>query len=290
MNRLRKEIFLLFILLSWNEADAQFTIDYSYPPTATLPSNVVPELSGIIPAGNIGEYWCHSDSGSDAVIYRINQQGTVLQKVKLTGVPLVDWEAITKDENGYLYIGDIGDNNASRDVYAIYKFLEPLPDAEAVETQAFSFQYEGKQPHDAESIFWMEGKIYIIQKNYDGSDSIIYCLDLMDGEPILQARKVGVLNTENLFQLMKIVTDASYSPARHELAVLTYFGIILYSVTGEENLTKPYIQMKEAFLGQSEAICYVGDAWMITNEDGVLWDIPVSQVFPAVSILNWRAY
>ena len=285
-----RSFFFCLLIFPCNPASAQFIIDYTYPPAATLPRNAVPELSGIVPARTDGEYWCHSDSGSEAAIYRINKEGKVLQKVKVTGIPLVDWEAMTKDENGNLYIGDTGDNDASHNVYTIYQCMEPLPGTDSEEVKAFSFQYEDKQPHDCEAIFWMNGKIYLIQKNYDGSNSLICSIDLREGNQILQARNVGLLNTSNLFPLMKIVTDASYSPVRHELAVLTYFGIILYSIAGEEDLTKPYIQMKEAFFGQSEAICYDGDAWMIANEDGVLWDIPVSQVFPAVSILNWRAY
>ena len=45
-------------------------------------------------------------------------------------VPNVDWEDIAIDDNGRLYLGDIGNNGNRLPLRAIYRLDEPDPDVE----------------------------------------------------------------------------------------------------------------------------------------------------------------
>jgi hypothetical protein len=74
--------------------------------------------------------WTHNDSGDDAFIFAINNEGDSLGTWKVTNAGNIDWEDISayKDKSGkcFLYIGEIGDNKAKRHEHLVYRVQEPL--------------------------------------------------------------------------------------------------------------------------------------------------------------------
>src|SRR5690606_12457922 len=90
------------------------------------------EASGLAAsAANPGMFWTHNDAGNDAEIYLIDKNSEIKLTVTLTGIENRDWEDITvgpgpDSTKSYVYVGDIGDNDAVYLYKYIYRFPEPV--------------------------------------------------------------------------------------------------------------------------------------------------------------------
>ncbi len=124
-----------------------------------------------------GVLYTHNDSGDRTRVFAIDDQGALLATIVLDGVTARDCEDIAtgvgpKEGTAYLYLADIGDNNAEHKVSRIYRFPEPeiqLSDRgqviviDAVETIAFTYP-DG--PRDAETLLAdpVTGDLFIVSK------------------------------------------------------------------------------------------------------------------------------
>ncbi len=85
------------------------------------------EASGLAASGrHDGVVWSHNDDGDeDGVLYAIGADGSDRGSLRIAGAAPTDWEAIASDGAGQLYVGDIGDNDRSRDSLRIWQLTEP---------------------------------------------------------------------------------------------------------------------------------------------------------------------
>ena len=88
---------------------------------------------------------------------------------------VTDVEAVGVDRDGTIYIADIGDNKANRDMIEIYTIQEPesLEDNDSVKYHRFDFTYPDG-PHDAETLLIEPGtnQLYIVTKATKGTGAI----------------------------------------------------------------------------------------------------------------------
>lgn len=255
---------------------------YTYPSTGQVKNAELVELSGIVPATDEHEFWGHNDSGNPAALFRFNDKGEVLQRVAVSPAVNVDWEGMTFDATGAFYVGDFGDNRRRRNDYTIYKLAQPSADVDKVAPLAARrFAYPDGKPRNCEAIFAMSGRLYLISKEESplsqptvfGTEGFADVAEEGDAgnhdsqkpDQRLVVREVGQM------KLNGPVTDAAYSAARKELAVLTYSGVLFYGVEKEPDLLKPAKGAIGGYFGQCEAICYDGDEVIITNEPGTIW-------------------
>lgn len=100
-------------------------------PISELTNKRLKEISGLAASiENPGMFWVHNDRGNDPEIYLINTDLDIKLTVTLAGVENRDWEDITigpgpDSIKNYVYIGDIGDNDAAYPYKYIYRFPEP---------------------------------------------------------------------------------------------------------------------------------------------------------------------
>jgi len=91
----------------------------------------VSEASGIAASrNNASVLWTHNDSGDSARIFCLDTQGRRLGIYSVTGGSNVDYEDVAIGPGpvtnvSYLYVGDIGDNNAVRANIVVYQIPEP---------------------------------------------------------------------------------------------------------------------------------------------------------------------
>lgn len=89
------------------------------------------EASGLVAsATHPGYFWTHNDSGHGADLFLIDSQAKIAARISLGNVRNRDWEDITlgpgpEPNKSYLYVGDIGDNNARYPFKMIYRLEEP---------------------------------------------------------------------------------------------------------------------------------------------------------------------
>ncbi len=234
------------------------------------------ELSGIIPAREKGEYWGHNDKGNDSEIFRFNRDGRILQKVLMMGIMNDDWEAITREDDGSLFIGGFGDNDRERFAYHIYQFSEPKMGMNRCSNiPAYTFLYADNRPHNCEAFFPFSNRLYLITKERDEDDSpLLFCIERLDKTRRNIAQYVGVLDFEG------VVTDAAYSKKHALLAILTYEKIVFYRLEKERDLRRKPFHIVDIDCGQCEGMCFDDEDLIVTNEDGKIWVFPLSMIFP----------
>jgi hypothetical protein len=101
-------------------------------PLSELTNKKLKEASGLAASvENLDMLWTHNDGGHDAEVYLIDKNLDIKLTVTLAGIKNRDWEDITvgpgpDSTKTYLYVGDIGDNEAAYSYKYIYRFAEPV--------------------------------------------------------------------------------------------------------------------------------------------------------------------
>ncbi|MGB3850630.1 MAG: hypothetical protein WA958_11730 [Tunicatimonas sp.] len=135
----------------------------------------ITEASGLVASRqNPGALWTHNDSGGDPKVYLIDDRGATQSALLLLGARNRDWEDIAvgpgpEDEETYLYVGDIGDNNARHNVKTVYRFIEPVVSKTGLDTvrkiDVLRFVYPDG-PRDAETLLVdpLTKDLYVLSK------------------------------------------------------------------------------------------------------------------------------
>ncbi len=192
---------------------------------STFP-NYLNENSGLIVKTN-NSAWIHNDSGDGPIIYKIDSNGIQLDSIYLNGITAIDFEDITQDNQGNVYVGDIGNNNHNRTNLVVYKI--PNPDSlssNAVTPEAIHYHYSDQtqfpdpnQNSDCEALFHFNNHLYLISKNWGNSGySKLYELPDTSGTHVAQL-------IDSFASPM--VTAADYHPSG-KLAVLSMDRVTVF--------------------------------------------------------------
>lgn len=189
------------------------------------------EASGIA-AGlrSPGVLWSHNDSG-EPVLYAFGSDGRSLGEVRVAGATVEDWEDVAAGPcagGSCLYLGDIGDNQASRASVTVYRLPEPAPtDAESRPAEAFQATYPDG-PHDAEALFVLpDGGIYIVTKGETGPIALYrFPQPLRAGATVRLERVVELGGIAG--RRRDRITGASASPDGRWVALRTLDALDLY--------------------------------------------------------------
>lgn len=214
----------VLLMAVWNGAGAAAP----WKPCARLQAPALAEVSGILASRRRpGVFWVLNDSGDRSRLFAIDRQGTLLSEVRVTGAKNVDWEDLTTDADGYLYIGDFGNNDNNRKDLTIYVIEEPDPrdPADSVVTVLrripFFFPEQHRFPdpenmnYDCEAVFSDNGKLFVLTKHRSDSRTTLYRIPL-DGIAKRPAERIAD------YDIGSMVTSAAVSPDGRYLAVLSY--------------------------------------------------------------------
>jgi len=239
------------------------------------------ESSGLAKSQTESTFFSHSDSGAPPYLYRLNFKGQVTDTIRVPGAVAMDWEAMTTDGQGNLYIADFGNNYNNRKDLAIYKWPEPpattnnavLPPAQKINIsykpqKAFPPTNEQDWQYNAEALFYWQDSLYIINKNGQGKTAALYSL------PANPSTNTLVLSPQTNIKLKGIVTGASMNATGTMLAVATYGRIYFFKNHGVKGMPlylKPYKCIAFA-KGQVEAITWINPKQLlVSNETARLW-------------------
>ncbi len=134
--------FLLAVMLGVGFCAEESLGDFWVPQvTGHLGLGSLDEASGLaISRGQAEVMWVNNDAGDSARVFAVGLDGANLGKFKLDNIDHVDYEDIAIGAGplagtDYLYVGDIGDNEAARGSISIYRFAEPTVDMKDNSTQ-----------------------------------------------------------------------------------------------------------------------------------------------------------
>jgi hypothetical protein len=198
------------------------------PPALTvsgrLDQQLVPEASGIVKSRRYPDiFWVHNDSGNPPLLFAIHSDGRIVRQFRLE-VPNLDWEDIAIDDQGHLYLGDIGNNTGILPLRAIYRIDEPDP-AFAVErplkASAVSFYSMPRSIRfDAESLVYDRGTAIVVAKYLDGREAELFTVPMELAAPL--ARPARPVSIGRLPGFVEPATGASLNQSRSLLAVCSY--------------------------------------------------------------------
>lgn len=245
----------------------------------------VNESSGLAASSRSSEYFfTHNDSGDSARIFAINRKGETLATFRVPGARNVDWEDMARgrDEQGrdVLFVGDTGDNGASRDQVQVYRIPEPEVDvsrrgvqAETAAATRFELQYPDG-PHDCETLLvnMTNGTLYLVSKEKAFRASGVYSTTgpLVPGQ-VNRLTKVGWIRfltlpatvrglTDTLGRMMATAGDISPSGDRVVIRTYTdaYEWTIPQSDVGAAFRSEP-TQLSLPAMPQGESAAYTRD-------------------------------
>lgn len=201
--------------------------------TTPLVADLTPilyESSGItfIPPNSL---FTHNDSGGNALVYELDTNGTLVKTIQITNAVNIDWEDITHDDAGNLYIGDFGNNNCDRTDLKIYKInnIQNISGNSATAsvinfTLSDQSQFPpppAKRNFDIEGMIWMQDSLWLFTKNRTAPLTgycKIYGIPANTGNH--QAQPKDSLFTCNATQQDCWITSAALSPDKSHLALL----------------------------------------------------------------------
>lgn len=201
---------------------------------------LIPECSALWPSPAMpGVFWTLSDSGAPPRIVPLRADGSRVDGPRgpwdgptLRGAANVDWEAIAGDEHGTMVVGDVGNNLSRRKELACYFFKEPAPGAaEVAEVRKVVFAWpdqtafpDPELARDCEAMFFLRGRLYLLTKHR--RDTLT---DLWRAEIPAAGDRASLVKLAR-FDVGGMVTDASLSPDRTRLAILTYRNVWVFDL------------------------------------------------------------
>jgi hypothetical protein len=156
------------------------------------------------------------------------------------------------DAQGFLYIGDIGNNGHNRNQLTIYKFHRNFIGKANVETDAIHFYYEdqlqfppkaAERNFDAEAFLVQRDSLFIFSKDWSKpftGDSKLYYVPNVPGRHA--AKLLRKFNTHNTANFRDAVTGVCWFG--NEILLLTYSSIYHIKDTHELLHTDHFVQSK----------------------------------------------
>jgi len=243
---------------------------------ADLPGSL-DENSGLATYGD-STVWVIEDGGNKDEIYQINLKGDILKSLKVKNGDNQDWEDLTTDKAGNLYIGDIGNNANKRKDLVIYKLPNPtIEPGDKIDAEKIKLHYPDQKDfppkkeglfYDSEAIFHHDGKIFIVTKNRSKAftgEAHIYSVP--DTKGTYEATLVGSFTPCKDWKICQI-TSIDISPKGDRIVALSYGKLFIFTDFTWDDFTKG--NMQEIDLGarsQLESVCFLNDDTLLISDE-----------------------
>ena len=229
-------------------------------------SDLFVEASGIASSTKYpGHYYIHNDGSNPTEIYLVDSSGLLKAIIDLKGINNRDWEDICTGPGPiagktYVYLADIGDNQAIHSDYSIYRFEEPdlklnqssPANVDIDKISQFKFNYPDNKSYNAEALMIdpKTQKCYVVTKSKYSS---VYSISLTE-------------NTTNVVTAKLIVTLPITEVTGGDISdtgsilLKDYTRVYLWSNTDSTSvdslITGVPVECKYTIEPQGEAICW----------------------------------
>ncbi|KUJ54758.1 hypothetical protein AR686_14295 [Chryseobacterium aquaticum subsp. greenlandense] len=235
------------------------------------------EVSGIALSQDQKTIWAIEDAGNKNVVYGLNRQGELTTDVLVENADNNDWEDITKDAAGNIYIGDFGNNENDRQNLSILKLdLKSDSQKSTKVVQTTKFHYEGQTEfppkksnllYDCEAFVEKDGSFYLFTKNrskgFDGT-FLVFQIPNKDGD--FEAKLVGKLKLEGGYDDAAI-TSATIN-SKNQIVLLTHKNLHLLSGFSANDFSSAKIQkISLNHNSQKEAVVFIDDKTLLIADE-----------------------
>lgn len=235
----------------------------------TLAPLEIIEASGIVSSyKHSGHFWIHDDGGR-GIIYLLNPAGNAIGSIAIKsmfGISDLEDIALFVDpitSKSYIYVGDIGDNNAVRDIKTIFVFeepeihqLNPQTNAGVVPQLNIRFRYpDGKR--DAESVMVdpRNGDVFIVSKREANVNVYVAKTPLSD-TTVITLTKLGSVP-------YRFITGADISADGSEILLRDYEKAYYWQRLPNETIAQTLSKNAQCLAiiaeEQGEGICFARD-------------------------------
>lgn len=212
-----------------------------------------------------------NDGGNAPSLYFLSLTGKIVHKTHVIEVKNTDWEDLTIDNKGFLYIADVGNNlNNRKDLNILKVNLKEALLKDSITADVISYHYsdqhtfpptEDHLDFDCEAIYFASDSLYLITKSRANpwhGNTHIYSIPSQKGN--YSAQKI-----ESIFigsgGWMKDAITAVYSFA-DEIYLLTYSELITCEISDskwskKKNYAFKMYTQKEAIAVHSKSRIYI---------------------------------
>ena len=235
------------------------------------------EVSGITLSQDQKTIWAIEDAGNKNVVYGLNRQGKLVNDVLVENAENNDWEDITKDASGNIYIGDFGNNENDRQNLSILKLdLKNDSQKSTKVIQTTKFHYEGQTEfppkksnllYDCEAFIEKDGSFYLFTKNRSkGFDGTFLVFQIPNKEGDFEAKLIGKLKLEGGYSDAAITSAAINS--KNEIVLLTHKNIhVLSGFTANDFNSAKIQKLPLNHNSQKEAVVFVDDKTLLIADE-----------------------
>ncbi len=222
-----------------------------------------------------------NDSGNKPELYVTDTLGNLLLTTCIIGAENTDWEELTLDGKGNLYIGDFGNNRNKRKDLKIYQVdINNLltGDSTANLKGEINFAYEDQnrfppsryqRNYDMEAMIFLNDSLYLFSKNRTKPfTGYTYCYQLPAKPGQFTASKIDSFKTGIGLQEFFWISAAAFDPVKNQLALMGYDKLWLFYDFEGRNFFKG--KNKLYYLGhmtQKEAISFVNSYKFYLTEE-----------------------
>jgi hypothetical protein len=237
-------------------------------------SSSLKEVSGNEMIVNSDLIWMLNDSGNTSEIFGVNQQGKITKVVKVQAKNN-DWEDLTSDEKGNIYIGDFGNNNLKRKKLTILKITnQEVLNGKNVAVENIDFEYpktsdNKKISFDAEAFFYHQNYFYIFTKSRKKKDfgkTQLFKVPNKKGKHI--AEFISEYNFCNDIDCR--ITSADISENGKQVALLNHASVfVITNFKGDDFFSGNLKEIPLEHTSQKEGICFKDDNTLFITDERV---------------------
>lgn len=235
------------------------------------------EVSGLAIDNEQNIFWMVNDSGNKPILYGLDENGAIIKEINIRAKNR-DWEDLTVDNEGNIYIGNFGNNTNDSKNLSILKISKDSLNANlkfiTPEKISFTYPNQTKFPpkrdsryFDCESMIFFKDSLYIFTKSRSSNNkgkTNLYQLPSKKGK--YKAKHISTFNTcdENSCW----VTSADINDDGSKIALLTENSVFIFSNFNTTDFFKSEMK-RYSFnhISQKESVCFKNDSTLYIADE-----------------------
>lgn len=220
------------------------------------------EVSAVETIEGSSLFWTIEDAGNASKIYGLDKEGHIIKSIKIEGVKNNDWEDLTHDSKGNIYIGDFGNNSKKRKKFSILKVSSVNTASNTTTASVIDFTLPKKmKSKDFEAFFLLNDRFYIFSK--ENKKSIVISVPNKIGN-----HEAKLVSKFKLKGGRNKVTSADISNDGKTVVLLNHNKIWrLTDFEGDHFFTGKIEALKFGHKSQKEGVCFKNNGLLyITDE------------------------